>query len=197
MISSLGWYNHRHSALVLHNCNILTVCGPFLVPFLLVLDLALEIQCVASPQLGRGLTFLSASYRPRSNPSFTCRCDKCARRGLPTYRNYKTTTGESVYTFATNENYPFFVFLLFDRSHTIMRVLHSALPMPLVSMELATRLPSSLRTLDSDPCHGHSLFILGTILHHAPLAATPYLASNFAFPGIDSVVAHGFVELPT
>jgi len=140
--------------------------------------------------------FRSASYSQGSDPSLAHNYDKCAHRGLPTEKNYKTIVVVSVYTFATNENYPSCVSLLSDKSRTIKQVSHLTLPVPLVSMALALLLPSSSRTLDTDPCHGPGLSILCTILPHAPLAMVAYTASNFAFPNIDSVVVHGFVKLP-
>ena len=78
-----------------------------------------------------------------------------------------------------------------------MWVLHSALPVPLVSMALAPLLPSISRILDRGPCHGPSLCILCTTLPSAPLAAMPCHASSSALPSRDSIVACGFVELPT
>lgn len=193
----MGWYNRGNSALVLHNYNKLTILSRFLVPFLLVLDLILEIRYAPSPQLGRGLAFLSTFYRLGSDPSLTHSYDKCSRHGLPTYRSYKTATGESVYTFATNNNHTSCVFLMADKSHTITRASHSALPVPLVSMALAPLLPSSSQALGSDPCHGPGLYILCTILPRMPLATVLYPDSNFAFPSIDSIDTCGFVELPT
>jgi len=196
-ISSLGWYNHGHSALVLHNYNKLTIRGPFLVPFHLVLNLAPKIQSTPSPHLGQGLAFRFASYRLGSDPSLAHNYDKCAHRGLPTYRNYKTIVGVSMYISTANDNCLSCVSLLSNRLHTIKQVLHSALLAPLFSTALAQLLPSSLQTLDSDPCHHPSLCILCTILPRMPLAAVPCPTSSFAFLNTDYIVARGFVELPT
>lgn len=131
------WYNCRHSAQVLCNCNKLTVYGPFPVPFLLILNISPKIQSAPPPQLGWGLMFLPASYRLRSDPSLTRNYNKFSRRGPLTRKNYKTTAKESVYTSATNDNYPSCVFLLSDRSCTIAWVSHLVLPVPLVSTALA------------------------------------------------------------
>ena len=158
----LGWYNHRHSALVLHNCNKLTIHGPLLAPFLLVLDLTLEIPRAPSLPLGRGLVFLSASNRLGSDPSFIRSCEKYARRGLLTCKNYKTTVGEPTYTSAENDNYPSCVFLLSGRSRTIIWVSHLALLVPLVEMALVPALLSSLRISNNDPYRGPDLYTLRT-----------------------------------
>lgn len=102
-----------------------------------------------------------------------------------------------MYTSATNDSYPSCAFPLFDRSRTIAWVPHLALPVSLVSMALVLLLPSSLQILDSSLCCGPRLWILCTTLPRAPSATTPYPSSNSASPGIDSIVAHGFVGLPT
>jgi len=138
--------------------------------------------------------FLSAFYRLGCNPSLTHSCKKYACHGLQTCR--KTTTGESVYTFAINDNCPSYVFLLSDRLRTITRVSHLALPIPMISTALAPLLPSSSRILDSGICHGPSLFILRTILPHTSLAVVPYPTSSSTSLGRYFVVASGFVELP-
>ena len=141
--------------------------------------------------------FWSASYRLGSNPSLARNYGKCAHRSLLPCRNYKIIVRVSVYISAANDNFLSCVSLLSDRSHTIKWVSHSALLAPPVSAALALLLPSSSRTLDSDPCHGPGLFILCTILPRVTLSMVPYPTSCFAFPNTDSVVAHGFAELPT
>jgi len=195
-ILSSSWYNHRHSAPVLRNCNKSTVHDPFLAPFLLILDLFLEIHRAPFLPLGRGLTFLSAFDRLGSDPSLTHSSDKYALHGPSNYRNYKTVVGVLLYTSTTNDNYLSFSFLLFDRLHTIARVPHLTLPVPLISMALGPLLPSSLRILDNGPCRGLGLCILCTTPPLSPLAMVPYLASSSVFLGRDSIVARGFVELP-
>lgn len=194
-IFSLGWYNHERSALVLRNHNKLIVCGPFLVPSLLIPNLGPKIQCTPSTRPGQGLVFLSAFYRLESTPSSTCSCDKYACRVPPTYKNYKTATAESVYTFAIDDNCSLCVFLQSDISRTTVRVSYLALHGAMVSMVLAPLLPSNSRILDNDPCHGPSLCILCTTLPRVPPAMVPYPASSSAFPGRDFVVVRGSVEL--
>jgi len=71
-----------------------------------------------------------------------------------------------------------------------------ALPAILVSMALVPLLPSSSQVVDSDPCRGPSLFILCTTFPHVPQAGVPYLASSSSFPGRDSEVVRGSIELP-
>lgn len=196
-IFSLGWYNHECSALVPRNCNGLTVHGPFIAPFLLVLDIGPETQRTPSLQLDRGLTFLSAFYMAGSAPSLTRSCDKYAHCGPPIYRNYKTAAVESVYTSTTDDNCRSCVFLLSDRSHTITWVSYSALPVLLVLVASVPLLPSSSQIPDSGPCRVPGLCILCTTLPRVPLAVVPYSASSSAFPSIDFVIARGFFGLPT
>lgn len=59
-----------------------------------------------------------------------------------------------MYTFVMNDSFLSCAFLLSDRSHTIARALHLALPVPLVSTTLSPLLPSSSRILESGFCHG-------------------------------------------
>lgn len=121
----------------MHNCNRLTVLSPFLAPFLLVLDLALEIQRAPSPWLDQGLAFLSAFYRWGSAPSPTHSCDKYAHHGPLIYRNYKIVVAEFGYTSAIDDSCLLCAFLLSDKSRTIVGVLHLALLVPPVSIALA------------------------------------------------------------
>lgn len=93
-------------------------------------------------------------------------------------------------------NCPSCAFLPLDKSHTRAQVPHSALLMPLVSMESFPLLPNSSQILDSDPYHGLGLYILYTRHLHAPLIMVPYPTSNSASPSTGSTVACGFVGLP-
>lgn len=139
---------------------------------------------------------LFTSYRPRFSPSLTCSCDNCTRHGIRTYKNSKITSGESPYTFATNDNCPSCVFPIFDRSRTVTSVSHFSLPVPSVSMALAPFLTSTLRVLGSGPCHGLGLFILRTILPRTPLSVVPYPISSSANVLCKYfVVACGFVKI--
>ena len=192
-----GLYNHAHSSLALRNCNKLVVHDPFLVLFHLDLVRGLEIQHAPSSQLGRGLTFMSASDKLGYDMSLTRSYGKYAHCGLLTCRNYKTTVGESVYTSATNDSCQSCAFLPPDRLHSRSRVSYLALPVPLISTALVPLLPSSSQILDNDPYHGPGLCILCTILPHAPLTAVTYPASSFSFPNTNFVFACGFVELLT
>lgn len=105
-MSSLGLYNRGHSALALYNYNRLIVYNPFLVPFHLDLDRAPEIQRAPFLHLGRGIAFQSVPYRQEPDPSLVCSFCRCIHHGLPTFRNYKTIVGSSVYTSAIDDNYP-------------------------------------------------------------------------------------------
>lgn len=85
-IFSLGWYNRECSALVLHNCNRLVVHDPFRAPFLLILDLALEIHPALLLLLDQGLMFLSAFDKLGSYPSLAHSFDMSAHCGPLIYR---------------------------------------------------------------------------------------------------------------
>lgn len=58
-------------------------------------------------------------------------------------------------------------------------------------------LPTSLRVEDNDSYHDPSPYILYTTHLHAPPIPVPYLALDFASLGIGSIIAGGFVALPT
>lgn len=63
MILRLDWYNPPHNVLVLHSCNRLAVCDPFLVPFCPVLYCVLGTHHVKMSQLDPNLAPQSAFCR--------------------------------------------------------------------------------------------------------------------------------------
>lgn len=138
--------NRGHNALALCNCIKLFVCDPFLVPFCLDLNLdhTLETQLMPSLYLGRGIAFQSAPCRQESGRSLVHSVGRCVHHSLPTYRNYRTIVGMPAYTSVTDDNYPWCVFILSNRSRTIMQTPRFALPMPQVLLASAILLPNSL-----------------------------------------------------
>ena len=120
-----------------------------------------------------------------------------AHRGPLIYKNYKTAAAEFLYTSTTSDNCSLCAFLPLDRSHTKARVLHLALPVPLVSISFVPLLRNSSQIPDSDPYRGPGLYILCTILLCMLPSGAPYPVSNSASPSIGSIAACGFVGLPT
>ena len=109
-IFSLGWYNHKSSARVLRNCNRLAVCGPFWAPFLLILDLALEIHPTLLLRLDRSLAFLSAFDKLGSYPSLAHNSNMSAHCGPLIYRNCRIIVVAFAQNFVANENDQLHVF---------------------------------------------------------------------------------------